>query len=111
MGTKLDMVKDTPDPSGRQVVANEVKRNGELKAHDRRHRNIVKRRHQYQEIFKKLAKALKQKYEGLKAMNDHEESVHLATQSVNEKQTGAEIYNSSSSFVIGSFYCNHFSIT
>ena len=35
-------------------------------------------------------KALKQKYKGLKAVDDYVESVQLAAQSVNKKQTGCK---------------------
>lgn len=88
MGTKLDLVKETP--ADRQVATNEAKGMATSKhmidaieTSSKEDTNIAK-------TFKKLAKALKQKYEGLKAMDDHEESVHLATQSVNEQQTGCK---------------------
>ena len=88
MGTKLDLVKDTP--SARQVAANEAKGMASSKHMIDAIETSSKEDTNIGKTFKKLAKALKQKYEGLKAMDDHEESVHLATQSLNEKQTGCK---------------------
>lgn len=88
MGTKLDLVKDTP--TARQVAANEAKGVATSKHMIDAIETSSKEDTNIGKTFKKLAKALKQKYEGLKAMDDHEESVHLATQSVNEKQTSCK---------------------
>ena len=88
MGTKLDLVKDTP--TARQVAANEARGVATSKHMIDAIETSSKEDTNIGKTFKKLAKALKQKYEGLKAMDDHEESVHLATQSVNEKQTGCK---------------------
>ena len=85
MGTKLDLVMETP--AARQVAANEAKGVATSKHMIDAVETSSKEDTNIGKTFKKLAKALKQKYEGLKAMDDHEESVHLATQSVNEKQT------------------------
>lgn len=85
MGTKLDLVKETP--SARQVATNEARGMASTKHMIDAIETSSKEDTNIGKTFKKLAKALKQKYEGLKAMDDQEESVNLETQAVNEKQT------------------------
>ena len=88
MGTKLDLVKDTP--TARQVSSVEAKGVADVKHMIDAIETSSKEDTNIGKTFKKLAKALRQKYEGLAAMDDHEESVHLATQAVNEQQSGCK---------------------
>ena len=85
MGTKHDLVKDKP--TARQVSTHEAKGMATSKhmidiieTSSKEDTNIGK-------TFKKLAKALRQKYEGLASIEDQEESVHLATTSSVNDQT------------------------
>ena len=88
MGTKLDLVKDTPTarqvtPSEARGLANAKNMIDSIETSSKEDVNIGK-------TFIKLSKALKQRYEGLARMDDQEESVHLTTQAVREKETGCK---------------------
>lgn len=85
MGTKLDLVKETP--SARQVSTTEAKGMASIKHMIDTIETSAKEDTNISKTFKKLAQALRQKYEGLAAMDDHEESVHLTTTALNEKQS------------------------
>lgn len=85
MGTKLDLVKETP--TARQVATTEAKGMASIKHMIDAVETSSKEDTNIGKTFKKLAKALRVKYEGLASMDDHEESVHLATTAITEKQS------------------------
>lgn len=85
MGTKLDLVKEKP--SVRQVSTTEARGMASVKHMIDVIETSAKEDTNINKTFKKLAQALRQKYEGLAAMEDHEESVHLATTALNEKRS------------------------
>ena len=85
MGTKLDLVKDTP--SARQVSTHEAKGVASSKHMIDAIETSSKEDTNIGKTFKKLAIALRKKYEGLAAMEDREESVNVATTSLREQQT------------------------
>ena len=85
MGTKLDLVKDTP--SARQVSAHDAKGVASTKHMIDAIETSSKDDTNIGKTFKKLAKALREKYEGLASMEDKEDSVNLPTTSLREQQS------------------------
>ena len=83
MGTKLDLVKDKP--SARQVAEHEARGMATAKHMIDVVETSSKADTNIGQTFLKLAKALKQKYEGLASVENKEESVHLQTDELKEK--------------------------
>ena len=88
MGTKLDLVKETP--AARQVSSNEAKGVADVKHMIDSIETSSKEDTNIGKTFKNLAKALRKKYEGLAAMDENEESIHLATQALHENESGCK---------------------
>ena len=85
MGTKLDLVKESP--SSRQVSTSEAKSLASAKHMVDTIETSSKEDTNISKTFKKLAQELRQKYEGMPAMDDQEQSVQLATTALDETQS------------------------
>ena len=83
MGTKLDLVKDTP--TARQVEEHDASGMAAAKHMIDAIETSSKADTNIGRTFVKLAKALKQKYEGLTSIKDEEESVHVQSDLLSEK--------------------------